>query len=684
MVPLLLSWVAKLPDGPFKSLVYDIGFGMGQKWTPAALTGVLGALVAVAQSCRIKLAQLQLPGAQGKPASQTKAQTQQQDAAKPGFFASVGAQIRTYLLPWLASAVIVLIAVVAGLRWVKDGAAAGYSAQQLWPVLIALAVLLATRMLADINRISMHDFYRWRLASAYAVRRKPAEGSSAPEVVADPGAMLSSLADRSPELVICATANVNAEREVPVGRGGMLLSFDPKNVILRGQDPGNPVIAATKDYESLAGKRRFTLFDISAISGAAASPLMGSVTRQSYRILLTIANVRLGVWLPHPAIVVNARQELNDQDKYAAWQEKQRKGDTSPASEKSAVERALQGRQPAPEGEEQGAAVAEPRKANRDHLWQVLGLLLWYAFPWHPRWGQDNHKPEEPGGGEARLWAYVLRMRSENGKRTWLSRKIGGLIYHALQPTLGMLWAEAVGHTSYRSTWICVSDGGHYDNLGLVEALWRGAENVLVLDASGDKANTWYTLGGAIALAKVDAGVNIDLTPTEMCGDPVPPGKKARKLAPGEVIQPWTHGPFKRITGWQGAVEAQNGQVPADEGTIWVCKLGWWADAPWDVQAYARQHAEFPGQSTMQQLYDGAEFDAYRVLGLSAVQAALTEGINPLPLPAAGGSAAGLAPVSPTPIPASEQASLVSQALEDTGLSGNGSATGTEPTAGGS
>ncbi len=571
LFPLLLSWVAKLPAGPFKSLVYDLGFGVGHKWTPAALTGVFAALIAVAQSCRAKLAQLQLPGAQGKPASQpTKAQTQQ-GAAQTGFLAGIGGWIRTYALPWVASAVIVLAAIVAGLRWVKDGAAAGYSAEQLWPVLIALGVVLATRVLADVNRISMHDFYCWRLAIAYAVKRDRSGGPGSEKVTPDPGALLSSLAGRSPKLVICATANINADRQVPVGRGGMLLAFDPERVTLRGEDPEHQVRASTKDYESLVGKRRFTLFDVSAISGAAVSPLMGSATRQAYRILLTMTNVRLGVWLPHPAIVVAARRELNAQDEF----ENQR---------------------------------------TRDHWWHACGLLLWYAFPWHPRW---SNATQEPGGGEARLWAYVLRMRRED---TWISSRIGGLFYHALQPTLGMLWAEAVGHTSYRSTWICVSDGGHYDNLGLVEALWRGAADVLVLDASGDKADTWYTLGGAIGLARVDAGVSVELDPTKMCPKP---------MHPGEVAQPWANGPFTRIKDWQGRGVSPAGQGLPDTGTIWVCKLGWWAGAPWDVRAYAGQHAEFPGQSTMQQLYDGAEFDAYRELGLSAVDAALKGGLRP-------------------------------------------------------
>ncbi len=442
-----------------------------------------------------------------------------------------------------ASAVIVLAAVVAGLRWVKDGAAAGYSAEQLWPVLVALGVVLATRVLADVNRISMHDFYRWRLATAYAVRRDRTGRPGSQKVIPDPGALLSSLAERSPTLVICATANINADRQVPVGRGGMLLAFDPERVTLRGEDPEHPVAALTVDYESLVGQRRFTLFDVSAISGAAVSPLMGSATRQAYRILLTMTNVRLGVWLPHPAVVAAARSELNAQDEFA----NQRHG--RPA--------AVPG-QPGP---------GRRRPPSRDHWWHACGLLLWYAFPWHPRW---SNATQEPGGGEARLWAYVLRMRR---KGTWISSRIGGLFYHALQPTLGMLWAEAVGHTSYRSTWICVSDGGHYDNLGLVEALWRGAANVLVLDASGDKADTWYTLGGAIGLARVDAGVSVGLDPTTMCPKP---------MHPGEVAQPWAHGPFTRIKDWPGVGVTPGGVTPdgqrrPDAGTIWVCKLGWWA-----------------------------------------------------------------------------------------------------------
>jgi hypothetical protein len=570
-VPLLLAWLPTIPDGPLKTLAYDLGFGAGTKWSPAALAGAFAAVIAIAQSARAKLTQWHLVGGQAG-----KGQTQGLNAPQPGFTGLITGWVRVYLLPWLASIAVVLAFAVAGLRWVKDGAAAGYSLDQLWPVLIALGIVLATRVLADVNRISMHDFYRWRLASAYSVKRKGVGGTRKgrkgaedfPGVTADPTALLSRLRREpdkkppgepdSPMLVICATANINAAREVPVGRGGLSMTFDPDHVTLRGELEADDVVAQTRDYEVLVGERRCTLFDVSAISGAAVSPLMGGMTRQAYRILLTLTNVRLGVWLPHPAVVVAARDELKKQE----------------------------------------------AKGNADHpterWWTALGILLWYAWPLHGRWSTDT---EKTGGREARLWAYVLRMRHTR-------KRMSGFFYHVMQPTLGLLWAEAAGHTSYRSTWVCVSDGGHYDNLGLVEALKRGARNIVVLDASGDSAHTWFTLGGAFALARVDAGLGVDLDPTTMCSG---------SLGPGEVTRPWATGTFSPVPQWQGDGAGPDGHPPRAGGNIWVCKLGWSKASPWDVQAYAKEHPDFPTQSTAQQLYDGAQFDAYRELGLSSV-----------------------------------------------------------------
>jgi hypothetical protein len=198
------------------------------------------------------------------------------------------------------------------------------------------------------------------------------------------------------------------------------------------------------------------------------------------------------------------------------------------------------------------------------------------------------------------------------------------VLYRALQPTLGLLYAEAAGHTSYRATWMNVSDGGHYDNLGLVEALQRRAElgvtHVLVLDASGDKADTFFTLGGSIALARSDAATEVTLDPRQMIF-PLEPGMAA--LANGQVVRPWA----------AGTLTAPAGTAPSP---LVVCKLGWWKSAPWDVCAYAAGHSSYPTEPTLDQLYDFAEFDAYRELGWASVDAAMAGG----PLGAGPGSEA--------------------------------------------
>ena len=424
-------------------------------------------------------------------------------------------------------------------------------------------------MAVNVNRLSLHDVYRWRLAYAFAVTREAAETAAKPgkrvrarELFAQAGATrLSQLRHEKgraagtgePGLVVCGTANINAVREVPPGQGGFCVTFDADHVTLhreKGLKAPVPARARTSDYEALIGHRRSTLFDISAISGAAVSPLMGSATQQAYRILFTATNVRLGVWLPHPNVVRDAREWI------------------------------------------------DPDHSSTDARWarHPLLLLLWYLTP-RLFWGHDPRRSSER---EARLWAHVLRLRLDPSKR---KQRCGALWYRAMQPTLGLLWAEAAGRLSYRATWMYVTDGGHYDNLGLVEALRRGASHIVVLDASGDKADTWFTLGGAIALARADAGVDIEMDPTTM-------RPSGHDLAPGQVVRPWAYGLFRRPQ-----------EVPGlpQQGEIWVCKLGWWTGAPWDVRAYAGNHPTYPTDSTLEQLYDATEFEAYQELGAATV-----------------------------------------------------------------
>ncbi len=68
-----------------------------------------------------------------------------------------------------------------------------------------------------------------------------------------------------------------------------------------------------------------------------------------------------------------------------------------------------------------------------------------------------------------------------------------------------------------------------------------------------------------------------------------------------------------------------------------MCKLGWWSGAPWDVLAYAKDHSTYPCDSTLEQLYDAAEFEAYHELGAATVLAAAKDGVPPLTCPVPAG-----------------------------------------------
>ena len=99
------------------------------------------------------------------------------------------------------------------------------------------------------------------------------------------------------------------------GRGAISFTFGPDKIGLSasappGTRPDAANVLGRQDtqadsvtYETIVGRRLLTLYDAVAISGAALSPLMGKMTRPAQRFLFTVANVRLGIWMPHPSFV---------------------------------------------------------------------------------------------------------------------------------------------------------------------------------------------------------------------------------------------------------------------------------------------------------------------------------------------------------------------------------------------
>jgi hypothetical protein len=175
------------------------------------------------------------------------------------------------------------------------------------------------------------------------------------------------------------------------------------------------------------------------------------------------------------------------------------------------------------------------------------------------------------------------------------------------RPRPWYLLCELLGRNRIDARYLYVTDGGHYENLGLVELLRRGCTKIYCLDASGvgQGRAEFDALGDAIALARSELGVEIDFK-TDDPGDlePDPDTHLAKKDVVTGTIR-YTHGP------------------EVVEGTLIYVRNAMTDRATWDARAHQLEDPRFPHNSTVDQLYTDKKFESYRVLGARAAGRAM-------------------------------------------------------------
>jgi hypothetical protein len=150
------------------------------------------------------------------------------------------------------------------------------------------------------------------------------------------------------------------------------------------------------------------------------------------------------------------------------------------------------------------------------------------------------------------------------------------------------LLREAFGLTDARSRYVYLSDGGHFENLGLYEMIQRRCGTIVVLDGGCDGEFTYGDLGNALRKIRIDFETDIRFADAAIG----PLRARAKRCAVAEIRYP----------------DAPAGQL------IYVKPMAT-GNLPPDVASYAAANPAFPHQSTADQWFDESQTESYRKLG---------------------------------------------------------------------
>ena len=182
----------------------------------------------------------------------------------------------------------------------------------------------------------------------------------------------------------------------------------------------------------------------------------------------------------------------------------------------------------------------------------------------------------------------------------------GSEVYQKEHPTtnLGPILREAAGLTNETYEWVYLSDGGHFENLGLYEMVLRRCHYIVLSDAGADPEFVFDDLGNAIRKIRTDLGVPIDIEEMFMFARGAQAmTKEGRYVATATIRYSAVDGP------------------EAKDGLLIYLKPGVYEDDyfPRDVFNYAQGSRAFPHEPTSDQFFSESQFESYRALGRHAI-----------------------------------------------------------------
>ena len=165
--------------------------------------------------------------------------------------------------------------------------------------------------------------------------------------------------------------------------------------------------------------------------------------------------------------------------------------------------------------------------------------------------------------------------------------------------SVGPLFSEAIGNTTDQYKYVNLSDGGHFENLGIYEMVLRRCHFIVVSDGGEDPECAYADLGEAVRKIRIDFGIPIEFgTMTIFPRSPIDTLKTpGHNCAVGRI----------RYSVVDGA--------DAPDGIIVYIKPACYGDEPRDIYEYFKTNPTFPHESTSDQFFSESQFESYRMLG---------------------------------------------------------------------
>jgi hypothetical protein len=176
------------------------------------------------------------------------------------------------------------------------------------------------------------------------------------------------------------------------------------------------------------------------------------------------------------------------------------------------------------------------------------------------------------------------------GRSLWNRPGLNFSLYYLVRELFGV-----ADETNY---FVNVSDGGHFENLGIYELVRRRCKVIIACDAECDECLQFGSMGNVVRLCETDFGAKIEIDV-----------KSIRQQKEGFSL---AHCSIGKITYSNGSL-----------GHLIYLKASMSGDEDVAVTQYRSVHPTFPHETTADQFFSEDQFESYRKLGQHIVRVSL-------------------------------------------------------------